>query len=148
VIPRAHVTAWRARAPWSTDAQVEQDLVVSRAIVDIFSEPVIAREFLFRGGTAIHKLFLDPPGRYSEDIDLVQLREGPIGPLMSALRARLDPWLGTARWKQSEGRVALVYRFTSETLPATPLRLKVEINSREHLTVLPPLQKTFSVDNP
>lgn len=41
MIPRAHVTAWRANAPWSNDAQVEQDLVLSRALVEIFSDPLL-----------------------------------------------------------------------------------------------------------
>ena len=36
MIPKAHITAWRARAPWLLDAQVEQDLIISRAIVDLF----------------------------------------------------------------------------------------------------------------
>lgn len=54
MIPRAHITAWRARAPWSTDAQVEQDLVVSRALVEIFSNELLAREVAFRGGTALY----------------------------------------------------------------------------------------------
>ena len=36
MIPRAHVTAWRATAPWPTDAQIEQDLVP-----DLFIDPVI-----------------------------------------------------------------------------------------------------------
>jgi hypothetical protein len=88
VIPRAHVTAWRARAPWSSDAQVEQDLVLSRAIVELFADETLATEVAFRGGTALHKLLLDPPGRYSEDIDLVQVTPGPIGPVLEAIRAR------------------------------------------------------------
>lgn len=33
MIPQANITAWRAEAPWSEDAQVEQDLVLSRAVV-------------------------------------------------------------------------------------------------------------------
>ena len=45
------------------------------------------------------------------------------------------PWLGTPRWKQTEGRVTFVYRFPSEDAPSIPLRLKVEINSREHFAV-------------
>ena len=28
LIPRAQVTAWRARAPWPSDAQIEQDLIL------------------------------------------------------------------------------------------------------------------------
>jgi hypothetical protein len=39
VIPRDYITEWRARAPWTQDFQVEQDLVISRALVEIFSHP-------------------------------------------------------------------------------------------------------------
>jgi len=104
VIPRAHITAWRAAAPWSTDAQVEQDLILSRALVQIFSEPTLNSRLAFRGGTALHKLFLNPPSRYSEDIDLVQVKPEPIGPTLTGLRKILDSWLGQPRRKQSEGR--------------------------------------------
>ena len=37
MIPLAFITSWRAKAPWPDDYQVEQDLVLSRALVDIFS---------------------------------------------------------------------------------------------------------------
>jgi predicted nucleotidyltransferase component of viral defense system len=63
VIPRARITAWRAKAPWATDAQVEQDLVLSRALVEIYSDPLLRTELAFRGGTALHKLYLDPSER-------------------------------------------------------------------------------------
>lgn len=146
LIPRAHITAWRSKAPWSTDAQVEQDLVISRALVDLFSHEVLAREVAFRGGTALHKLHFHPPGRYSEDIDLVQVNAGPIGEVMNAVRERLDPWLGEPRWKQGQGRVTFFYRFESEIKPVTPLRLKVEINTREHFHVLGQRRTRFQVD--
>jgi predicted nucleotidyltransferase component of viral defense system len=148
VIPRAHITAWRSKAPWSTDAQVEQDLVVCRAVVDLFTDELLARAVAFRGGTALHKLHFNPPGRYSEDIDLVQVNAGPIGPVMEAVRARLDPWLGKPQWKQGQGRVTFFYRFESETKPITPLRLKVETNTREHFCVLGPRRAHFQVDSP
>ena len=32
MIPRAHITAWRTQVPWPSDAQVEQDLIISRAL--------------------------------------------------------------------------------------------------------------------
>lgn len=148
MIPRAHITAWRSKAPWSTDAQVEQDLVVCRAVVDLFTDELLARAVAFRGGTALHKLHFNPPGRYSEDIDLVQVNAGPIGPVMEAVRARLDPWLGKPQWKQGQGRVTFFYRFESETKPITPLRLKVETNTREHFCVLGPRRAHFQVDSP
>jgi hypothetical protein len=57
------------------------------------------------------------------------------GPTMEALRAILDPWLSKGQWKQTEGRVTFVCRFNSEDVPPIPLRLKVEINSREHFAM-------------
>jgi predicted nucleotidyltransferase component of viral defense system len=148
VIPRANITAWRRQAPWSTDAQVEQDLVLSRAIVEIYSNPILSAQLAFRGGTALHKLHLSPALRYSEDIDLVQVQAGPIGPVMTALHATLDPWLGEPRRKQSEGRMTFIYRFDSEIQPVTPLRVKVEVNTREHFTVFGFVRKEVAVDNP
>ncbi len=134
MIPRDYITEWRARAPWVEDFQVEQDLVISRALAEIFSHPHLRESLAFRGGTALYKLHIDPPARYSEDIDLVQIRSEPIGPTLDALRAVLDPWLGKPRWKQNEGWVTLSYRFESEDVPHQRLRLKIEINSREHFT--------------
>ena len=136
MIPRAYITAWRRIAPWSTDAQVEQDLVLSRALVEIFSDSRLSRALAMRGGTAIHKLYLSPPSRYSEDIDRVQIEPGAIGPVIDSLRSRLDEWLGEPRRRQTEGRMTMTYRFESEIPPITPLRLKVEVNTREHFSVL------------
>jgi predicted nucleotidyltransferase component of viral defense system len=130
------------------DEQVEQDLIVSRVLVELFSDPLVADEFAFRGGTALHKLFVEPPCRYSEDIDLVQLRAGPIGPLLHAVRTRLDPWLGTPRYKSGHGRVTLYYRYDSTFEPVQRMRLKVEINTREHLSVFGITKHVFEVKSP
>ena len=132
MIARDYVTAWRARAPWISDHQVEQDLVISRALVEIFSIEHAQRRLAFRGGTALYKLHLHPAARYSEDIDLVQVAPEPIGATFDAIRSVLDPWLGEPRRDLKGGRVNLVYRFLSEDQPPRPLRLKIEINSREH----------------
>jgi hypothetical protein len=119
VIPRDHILEWRARAPWPQDIQVEQDLVISRALVEIFSDRFLHDALAFRGGTALYKLHL-PAARYSEDIDLVQTKAMPAGPMMDALRDVLDPWLGKPRYKQTAGRVTIVYRFDSEDVPPCP----------------------------
>lgn len=147
MIPHDYITEWRTQAPWSQDAQVEQDLVISRALVAIFRHSLLRESLAFRGGTALYKLHLKPPARYSEDIDLVQVTAEPVGPVMSALRDVLDPWLGKPRWEQTEGRVTLLYRFASEDEPPFPLRLKVEINSREHFTVYGIARVPFSVSS-
>lgn len=135
MIPRDYITQWRGEAPWVQDFQVEQDLIVSKALVDIFSHPLLSDTLAFRGGTALYKLYLRPAARYSEDIDLVQTRAEPAGPMMQALHEVLDPWLGQPRYKQTGGRVTFVYRFDSEDAPPITLKLKVEINSREHFSV-------------
>ncbi|MDE0452509.1 MAG: nucleotidyl transferase AbiEii/AbiGii toxin family protein [Gammaproteobacteria bacterium] len=145
MIPRDYVTAWRATAPWVEDAQVEQDLVISRALVEMFSHPLLARCLSFRGGTALYKLYLTPAARYSEDIDLVQVEAGPAGAVMDAIQATLNPWLGKPRWKQTRGRVTFRYGFESGGPPSMRMRLKVEINTREHVAVLGHVRRLFSV---
>jgi predicted nucleotidyltransferase component of viral defense system len=147
MIPRDYITAWRVHAPWVQDFQVEQDLVICRALVEIFSHPLLAERLAFRGGTALYKLYLKPAPRYSEDIDLVQVSAEPAGQTMTALREVLDPWLGKPQWKQTEGRVTFVYRFDSEDAPPIRLRLKVEINSREHFSVYGLTKVPFAVDS-
>lgn len=134
MIPRAHITAWRARVPWLSDAQVEQDLVISRALLAMYARPLVAELLAFRGGTALHKLHFDSPARYSEDIDLVQIDAGPIGPALGEVREALDPWLGDPSWKRRADSVKLLYRFETTTLPVQRMRVKIEINTREHFT--------------
>lgn len=147
MIPRDYVLAWRRHAPWNENFQVEQDLVISRALVGIYSDPYLAKSLAFRGGTALNKLYLSPAARYSEDIELVQTEAGPAGSLIGHLREVLGTWLGDASWRQSQGRVTLVFRFLSEDVPAMRLRMKVEINSREHFAVLGFAERTFTVDS-
>jgi predicted nucleotidyltransferase component of viral defense system len=130
------------------DAQVEQDLVLSRALVELYTNTSVPQMVAFRGGTALHKLFFTTPGRYSEDIDLVQITAGAIGPILSAIRTTLDPWLGEPKRKQGQGRVTMIYRFETTTMPIQPMRLKVEINTREHFTVLGIQRRPFAVDSP
>lgn len=145
MIPRDYITEWRAEAPWVQDFQVEQDLVICRALVAIFTHPILSKALAFRGGTALYKLYLTPAARYSEDIDLVQVKAEAAGPVMDALRDTLDPWLGKPQWKQTEGRVTFNYRFLSEDPTPLPLRLKVEINTREHFTQYGLQQAPFSM---
>lgn len=148
MIPEAHIRDWRAKAPWRDWTNVEQDLLICRTLVEIFRQPDLSRLLVFRGGTALHKLYFQPPRRYSEDIDLVQIEAGPIGPIFDALREALTPYLGKPQRKQGPGVVTLTYRVDSEIPPVQPLKLKVEINSREHFAALEIQQKSFAVASP
>lgn len=66
----------------------------------------------------------------------MQVRPAPIGEDLDRIRSVLGAWLAEGRWKQTEGGVTLTFRFDSEEEPSRPLRLKVEINTREHGTRL------------
>lgn len=148
MISPAFITHWRAIVPWAADHQVEHDLILSRALVEIFSEPRLHNSLAFRGGTAIHKLTLPAPLRYSDDVDLVQIVSAPIGETMRTLRRRLDPLFGESQFERSRIGHTAVYRFESEIPPTQPLRLKIEINTREHFSVLGFQTRAFTVASP
>ncbi len=148
MIPKGFIDAWRSQAPWRSDAKVEQDLIIARSLLALFSDSDLSRLLVFRGGTALHKLYFQPPRRYSEDIDLVQTAAGPIGPVFDAMRSTLDPLLGKPQRKQGPGVVTLTYRMASEIPPIVPLKLKIEINSREHFSVLGTRRVTFAMASP
>lgn len=134
MIPGAYIQAWSSTAPWPDARQVEQDLVICRALCDLFSAPALKGRIAFRGGTAIHKLLFKQPLRYSEDIDLVQVKAEPIGTTVDAIRVALS-WLGKCRVERAEHSMHLVFRFTPEDVGESPLKLKVEINTREHASL-------------
>lgn len=137
MIPGAYITEWTQYAPWKSNEQVEQDLVICRALVEIFSDEFLSKELAFRGGTALHKLYLYPQPRYSEDIDLVQVNKGEIGPVLDRIRALLDPLFESkAKYKKTLISNKLTYRFQSEFPPVQNMKLKIEINCREHFTEL------------
>ncbi|OYZ36113.1 MAG: hypothetical protein B7Y25_08320 [Alphaproteobacteria bacterium 16-39-46] len=115
MIPKHYIEHWKnTMAPWQTDSQVEQDLILSRTLVDIFSNSFLRSHLAFKGGTALQKLFVKNPFRYSEDIDLVQARPGPIGEIMAELRGVLSSWLGKPKYIQNEYGIKFFYRYEAE----------------------------------
>ena len=144
MIPQAYIIEWSSTVPWQTNEQVEQDLVICRALVEIFKNDFLADSLAFRGGTALHKLYLQPQPRYSEDIDLVQIKAGSIGKVIDNIREALS-FLGKAKVETGETMSAMTFRFESEFPPVVSLRLKIETNCREHFTVLGWEKKPFEV---
>jgi predicted nucleotidyltransferase component of viral defense system len=118
-------------APWPDSRQIEQDLIICRALCDLFNAPALKGKIAFRGGTAINKLLFRHSLRYSEDIDLVQTQAEPIGATVDAVRATLS-WLGKCSREQAGHSMHLIFKFTPEADPQATLKLKVEINTREH----------------
>lgn len=133
MIPKAYITAWRNKAPWQEDYQVEQDLVIERSLMAIYEDDFLRKRLAFRGGTALHKIHLAPAARYSEDIDLVQIESEPFGPVIDKLREVLSFLGDNPVRKQKQHNNTLIYKFISED--NIPLRLKIEVNCREHHTI-------------
>lgn len=145
MISKAYITAWRNKAPWQEDYQVEQDLVIEPALMAIYENNFLRERLAFRGGTALHKLHLAPAVRYLEDIDLVQIKAEPLGPVINKLREALSFLGDNLIRKQKQYNNTLIYRFNSED--NIPLRLKVEVNCREHHTIYGIKEVEYKLDS-
>lgn len=144
MIPQAYINEWRQIAPWQDDYQVEQDLIISRALTAIFNDEVLRNKLAFRGGTALHKLYINPSARYSEDIDLVQIHKEPFGEVLTRLRECLS-FLGIPKLNQKEHNNTLIFQIN--TTAGAFIKLKVEVNTREQFSFLGYINVPFSVNS-
>lgn len=146
MIPSSYIQAWSLEAPWPDSQQVEQDLIICRALCDLFNSPALTGKIAFRGGTAINKLLFQKPLRYSEDIDLVQTQQEPIRATLDAIREALS-WLGDFSYGQASHSTHVVFKFSPEAVPESTLKVKVEINTREHQSLYKLKKYPFEVDS-
>lgn len=146
MIPKPVITAWRKRAPWPLDEQVEQDLIISRALIELFSHGEIKGKVAFRGGTALNKLVLPKPLRYSEDIDLNRLEQGSSGELIDSVRDALKNCFDKRpTTKRTAKSIKIVYSYDS--IAGGKRKLKIEINVREIVPQLPLDNIHYEVDS-
>lgn len=94
----------------------------------------------------MHKLYLSPQPRYSEDIDLVQITAGPIKPIMYRLGEVLS-FLPDRVTKQKRYNNTMLFRLESEIPPVVPIRIKIEINCFEHFNELGLVSVPFEINN-
>jgi predicted nucleotidyltransferase component of viral defense system len=144
VIKSPAITAWAQQAPWSTRAQVEQDLILSRLIVEIANHPYLGRELVFRGGTCLHKLHLNPPRRYSEDLDYVRSTATGIKELMHSLTELGKSLDFDVRTQMSMNPKVYLLAEVEEGLS---MRIKVEINTYERSPSNPLVLMHYAVDS-
>lgn len=147
MIPRNYITEWKENAQWTDDAQVEQDLIIERVLIAIYHDEFLAEQLAFRGGTALHKLWLQPQVRYSEDIDLVQVKPAPIGDILSRFRMILSFIDGKITVDRGDSMTTMNYSYLTEKEPVRKMKLKIEINCREHFSVLGYHQMPVSINN-
>ena len=146
MITDADIAHWRSMVPWVDPDQVEQDLVLSRVIVEIANDPLLGQELVFRGGTCFHKLWLDRPWRYSEDLDYVRSTAGGVGDILTALRS-IGERVGFERVNTAIGQHPKA-RFRSTFATGGAMTIKVEINTFERSPARPIVHRSFGVDSP
>jgi hypothetical protein len=55
LIIRQAIIEWTAIVPWTDMRQVEQDLIIGRALTEIFCDSFLSARLAFREGTALHR---------------------------------------------------------------------------------------------
>ena len=145
MIPRADVTAWGANAAWPNREQIEQDLLLSRILVEVYNDAFLSEQLMFRGGTCLHKLYLPTARRYSEDLDFVRTEAGPIGPVTRAL-TDLGTSLGFEVTTRISAQPKVYLRTTAET--GARMKIKLEMNTHEHSPALEMASINHAVASP
>ncbi len=145
MITQPGLDQWRVEVPWVTPDIVEQDLVLSRLIVEIANHPMLGDELIFRGGTCFHKVWLDRPWRYSEDLDYVRRTGGGVGKILDALRDIADI-VGFERASTDVRRHPKI-RLFSTFRSGQPMRIKIEMNTFERPPARPITKVPYRIDN-
>ena len=131
MIDRPALIAWRSLAPWPNPVQIEQDLLLSRLMIEIARDEALGSELVMRGGTCLNKLHLPTPLRYSEDLDYVRRTRGGIKPYTQAL-AKIAEQVGlTVSSRQRSGQMVHVYLDWQPTEGIGRIRIKIEMNIAE-----------------
>jgi predicted nucleotidyltransferase component of viral defense system len=157
-LTRQDILLHQKQVPWPILYQVEQDLLLCRAMVAIFSDPFLSEQVAMRGGTVLHKVHLSPAARYSEDVDLVVVGDRPEEHIRAAIKRVLKNVLGkpkswgweslklTVRNLAKPSRILrIIYEVPSVSEPGKTLNVEVEINVTERKPYLPIVQFPFSI---
>ena len=132
MIPGNVITAWSNEHPWPGQQQIEQDLLLSKAMCEIANDSLLCEDLALRGGTALHKLIMPKPYRYSEDLDYVRTKEGGIGEVMTRLTS-LGQELGFSVKTRLGMFPKVLWRFRAAN--GVPAKIKIEINTNERIPV-------------
>lgn len=155
-LTRRDVLAHQAHVPWPTHQQIEQDLLLCRAMAALFDDKFLHGQIAMRGGTLLHKVHLAPPSRYSDDIDLVVFGDRPEGHIRKALRRVLndvpgepqtDIWQAVQLAIRNVVKPSRVLRMTyvvpSVSEPGMTLTIVVEANVTERKPYRPIVEVPF-----
>lgn len=147
MIPAAYVQEWSQKAPWVGRDQVEWDMILTRVLLETFNHTLLREKVACRGGTVLNRVHLPSPVRFSEDIDLVQVSGEPIGDVIDAFRDVFEPLLGKPTVKRNRNMVTLAFRVEATEPAGRRLKIKLELNAREHFTVMGHKQIPMRMDS-
>lgn len=145
------ILAHQQQVPWPNLRQVEQDLLLCRAMTALFDDAFLKTQIAMRGGTLLHKVHLAPASRYSEDIDLVVIGDRPDEHVRKAINRVLLGVLGrptSSAWQAVKLAVRnavkpskvlrVIYRVPSVAEPrGMPLEIVIEANVTERKSYRP-----------
>lgn len=145
------ILAHQQQVPWPNLRQVEQDLLLCRAMTALFDDAFLKTQIAMRGGTLLHKVHLAPASRYSEDIDLVVIGDRPDEHVRKAINRVLLGVLGrptSSAWQAVKLAVRnavkpskvlrVIYRVHSVADPrGMPLEIVIEANVTERKSYRP-----------
>ena len=145
------ILAHQQQVPWPNLRQVEQDLLLCRAMTALFDDAFLKTQIAMRGGTLLHKVHLAPASRYSEDIDLVVIGDRPDEHIRKAINRVLLGVLGrptSSAWQAVKLAVRnavkpskvlrVIYRVPSVADPrGTPLEIVIVANVTERKSYRP-----------
>lgn len=145
MIPQPAIVEWGRTVSWPSDDQIEQDLLLSRLIVEIANDGYLGGELVFRGGTCLHKLRLATPRRYSEDLDYVRQSGGGIAEITRSLTA-IGTRLGLDVRTKIGQHPKVFFRAPFESGSAI-MKVKVEMNTFERSPALEYEKVRFDVES-
>lgn len=145
MIPRPAITHWARTVTWPTEEQIEQDLLLSRLIIEIANDPYLGDELIFRGGTCLHKLHMPRPLRYSEDLDYVRRTGGGIVDITRAA-TRLGDSLGMDVSTRISQHPKILLRAPFES-GSGRMRIKIEVNTFERSPALEPIRLRYAIES-
>jgi predicted nucleotidyltransferase component of viral defense system len=142
MIPDNSITEWSTYAPWATRTQIEQDLLLSRLMIEISNNDYLGTDLIFRGGTCLHKLHLPTPYRYSEDLDYVRENTHGIKDTFTEL-GRIASNIGFSTSTELNKIPKFFMRTT--TSDGSNIKIKIEINAHERTFAHPRIRIKHTV---
>lgn len=136
------VISHQLEVKWPDMRQVEQDLLLCRAMNALFSDDFLKSQIAMRGGTLLHKVYFSPASRYSEDVDLVIIGNKTAEEVKKAInRVLVKPhksiWEDVKLAVRNVVRPSKVLRETfhvSSCMGGKPLEIVVEANATERIS--------------